>query len=148
MSDLEWLKKLGTKLWPPEQCEKGRITTPHGAVQLKAEAKRRLKKKEWKRVQKAIARHELIVEMVGTNMFGGVGIQIYEHPCQPGMDHEHVLMLTQDHLPGKEEPGPSLGACLREAWETFSELSDTEQNRTWLKQYGLKSPRPASSFDY
>ena len=146
MSDLQWLKELEAELWPEEQQKKGRIETPHGAVQLKLEAKKRLTEEEWDRIRNVVDEEKLIVEMVGTNMFGGVGIVIYEQPCQPGMDHECVLTLTEEHLLG--DIGATGGACSREAWGAFSELSDTEQNKAWLKQYGLRQPRPASSFDY
>jgi hypothetical protein len=148
MDDLRWLKELNAKLWPDEQCEKGRVTTPHGPVQIKAEAKRRLKKKEWKRIRKAIIEGKLPVEMVSTSMFGGVGICIYRHPCQPGLDHEVVILITQDHLPGKREPGPSMGNCSRDAWKKFSKITHTDENKIRLKRYGLREPREASSYDY
>ena len=150
--DLAWMRELQAALWPPEQAEKGRLKTPHGPVQLKLEAKRQLKKREWKQVKKAIAEHKLIVEMGGTNMFGGVGIWIHEHPPMPGIDKpELILNLTQEHLPGKtgkKGSEPTQGACLTEAWEMFSELADTDQNLRWLKQYGLELPKSASSYDY
>ncbi len=148
MSDLGWLKELEVELWPKKQREEGRANTPHGAVQIKLHAKRRLTKEEWGRVCRTILEEKLVVEMVGTNMFGGVGIVVYEHPVQPGMDHEYVLTLTQDHLPGEEDPKPTLGSCLRKAWEVFSEFTHSDQNKAWLKKYGLAEPREAPGYDY
>lgn len=150
MTEIDWLRELETLLWSDE--EKG--------IRFKLHAKRELSKDEWSRVCAAIAKHKLIVEMINTNMFGGVGIQLYEHPPVPGVDEaEYLLTLTQDHLPGPtrydhlrgeipevEEHVP--GSCRRDAWETFSALADTEQNRRWLKQYGLQPPRDAGYYDY
>lgn len=150
--DLAWMRELQAALWPPEQAEKGRLKTPHGAVQLKLEAKRQLKKKEWKQVQKAIADHSLIVEMIGTNMFGGVGIRLHEHPPMPGINETDIILtLTQEHLPGKtgkKGSEPTMGACLSEAWEMFTELADTDKNREWVKRYGLEEPKPQGHYDY
>jgi hypothetical protein len=151
MSDLDWVRELQAELWPEEQRKKGGGQTRHGWVQIKLEAKRRLKKKEWQRVCKAIVEHKLIVSMFSTNMFGGVGISINEHPAYPGLPTEHLLTLTQEHLPGKlgkKGSEPTHGACLREAWEVFSEFTHTEQNKAWLKQYGFRQPGSPSSYDY
>jgi len=156
MSDLDWLRELQERLWPPEQAAKGRA----GNVQIKLEAKRELSKDEWQRVCKAIVENKLVVEMIGTNMFGGVGIRLFEHPPCFGVDEaELILTITQEHLPGPSrydhlrgevaEPEKHVpGSCLRRAWETFSEFSHTEQNKRWLKQYGLRESRGAESYDY
>ena len=150
---VDWLKELEKELWPPEQKEKGAGTSRvHGRIQIKLHAKRRLKKKEWERVKKAIKKHKLVVELVNTNMFGGVGIAIYEHLAAPGIGRaDHVITLTQEHLPGKigKKASESTGGnCWREAWEVFSELSHGLQNRQWLTQYSLRQPKEASSYDY
>lgn len=153
---IDWLRELNELLWPPKQAVKGRA----GDVQVKLHAKRELSKKEWQRVRNAIAKHKLIVEMICTNMFGGVGIRLYEHPPVPGVDEvECLLTLTEDHLPGAtrydhlrgEVPEPEKkhpGSCLRSAWQAFSELSNTEPNLAWLKQYGLQAPREPWHYDY
>lgn len=143
MSDLVWMRQLHEELHPPKN---------KNGLRIKLDASRRLKKKEWARVQKAIVENRLVCEMGCTNMFGGVGIWIYDHPPAPGINEvEHVLTLTQEHLPGKtgkKAKEPSLGCCLREAWEVFSEFTHGDQNREWLKQYGLREPRDPSHYDY
>lgn len=150
--ELAWMHELQAALWPPEQQEKGRIETPHGSVQLKLEAKRRLKKKEWKRVKKAIAKHKLIVEMIGTNMFGGVGIRLHEHPSVPGLEEVDILLtITQEHLPGKtgkKASKPTKGTCLTKAWGMFFELACTEENLVWLRRYRLQQPKDQAHYDY
>ena len=73
-----------------------------------------------------------------------------------------MLTITQEHLPGPtrqdhlmdrdiEEPDfrkATGGNCSRLAWEIFSELSDTEDNRRWLKDYALNQPQDPGRYDY
>lgn len=140
---IEWLKQLQEKLWPPEQKAKGRA----GKVQLKLEAKRQLSDKEWELVQRAITTHKLVVEMIDTNMFGGVGIRLYEHPPAPGVDEAgHLVTLTEEHVLGPT--GPSGGNCSEEAYELFFALASTEDNRRWCKQYRLEPPRELVHYCY
>lgn len=141
--DIDWLQKLNDKLWPKEQREKGRA----GKVQLKLEAKRELSEAEWARVRKAIEAHKLVVEMIGTNMFGGVGIRLFTHPPVPGVDEaDLVLILTEEHVFG--DIGATGGNCNPEAYEAFFELANTEDNRRWCKQYKLKLPREQTHYCY
>lgn len=147
MDDLEWIKELQKELWPEEQRKKGGGKTRHGWVQIAIEAKRELGKREWERVQKAIEENDLIVEMNGTNMFGGVGIWIYEHPAAPGIEKaDLVLTITQEHVFGEREP--SGGNCLQEAFDEFTGMSSKERNLEWLKRYGLNPPKSKMYYCY
>ena len=146
MTDIAWLKELSKELWPPQEPSLDAYGRPIPSFKL--EASRRLTQDEWVRLKKTIVEHKLIVEMVITNMFGGVGVALYAHPSYPGLPAEPLLLITQDHLPGEKEPEPTEGLCLREAWETFSVFTHTEQNQSYLKQYGLELPRSAGHYDY
>lgn len=145
MKDIAWLKALHAELWPPQPPRydnRGRRVPI-----IKLEAKRQLSADEWQRVCRAIVEHQLIAEMIGTNMFGGVGVVLYEHPVYPGLPVERVLTLTQDHLPDGD-PEPSGGRCSREAWQVFSEFTHTDRNREWLTRYGLPLPQNPGHYDY
>lgn len=158
--DIKWLHELHAALWPPEP-PRPRDRYGRSSPRIKLEVGRELTKAEWKRVVQAIAENKLVAEMIGTNMFGGVGVRFYEHPRLPGDDHEHVLTLTQEHLPGPtrydhladraeatDYREPTGGNCSRAAWDIFSEFTHTEDNRRWLKQYGLDEPRDPAYYDY
>lgn len=145
MSDLTWLKELHAELWPPQPPRydnRGRRVPV-----IKLEAKRQLSADEWQRVCRALVEHKLIAEMIVTNMFGGVGVVLYEHPVYPGLPAEGLITLTEEHLPGRE-PEPTGGCCSREAWQVFSEFTHTEQNLEWLKRYGLRLPQNPGYYDY
>ena len=151
--DIEWLRELNEDLWLRED---------DGTFRPKHKVSRELAKAEWERVKQAIVEHKLVTEMVRTNMFGGVGVRVYQHPIMPGDDHEHVLTLTQEQLPGPtrqdylmdrdtEEPDyrkPTKGSCSRAAYDIFAEFTHTEDNRRWLKDYGLKQPQDPGDYDY
>lgn len=151
MRDLDWVRALHDDLWPPDENPR--------KFRVALEASRTLSKDEWSRLLKVIEEERLVVQLIGTSMFGGYGIRLFEHPSFPGLPPEFVATIIEDHLPlptryehalGEVKPIPKKrsGQGRDDAWEVFSKMSLKPRNIEWLKEYGLELPQDRSHYDY
>lgn len=162
--DRTWLKNLEKALWPP--------THKNGPVSL--EASRDLTNKEYETLTRILDEGNVVVEMICTNMFGGYGIQIYEHEPFPGTGAQYLACVTEDHLPAKktrferdpvgrktkatapspgrhkklEEEGHVAGTGSQRAWDYFTKYTHTDKMRAHCKQYKLEEPHSQGHYDY
>lgn len=168
--DRQWLKDLQDDLWPPqkEEPDDGSIEAAlRRALPKKKrpvivlEATRRLTHEELQRVCTLIENEKLLTSMFSKGMFGGHGMYVFEHEQFPGTGPEHLLTLTEDHLPDpslyqrldtldappkKKEKHPGCGTD--ESWELFSKYTHSDENREWLKKYKMDPPRERGYYDY
>jgi hypothetical protein len=96
--------------------------------------------------------------MFCTSMFGGYGMDVYEHEPAPTVGPVPLLRLVEGHMPvpTPEEvaanPGryqrPGGGVGRQDAWEFFSKFTHSERNAGWLASYKMRPPQPRSSYDY
>ena len=159
--DIAWLKKLQDDLWPPEPPPpRPTRSNPYAGMKIKLEARRTLSKEELDRALACIPKHKLIAEMFSTNMFGGYGMRLYEHEPYPDTGAQFLIALIEDHLPvatrydhisgnlPKKPERRGQGCGREDAWELFSKFTHSEQNREWVKKYGLDEPKYQSYYDY
>lgn len=148
--DRKWLTALDAELWPPKEKKGTTITL---------EAERPLTHVEFKRICTLIEDHGLLTSMFCTSMFGGYGMDVYEHEPFPGTGPTHLLRLVEDHMPVPHpvlviEEGydkhirPGGGVGRTDAWESFSRFTHSEQNAAWLKSYKMDPPQPRGHYDY
>lgn len=137
-TDLEWMRELHARLSDPD-LEK-------------------LSKPEFERFLKAIHEYGLLTQMYSAKMFGGYGMRIFEHPIFPGLPPTKLLSITEDHIPaptqydhliGEARPKHRERGCGRDdAWEIFSKFTHSEQNRQWLRRYGMTDSMSREQYDY
>jgi len=148
-TDLEWMRELHARLWPKHGDNCSLDWKPEGE----------LPQLDFDRVLKVIKTHRLLTQMFPSKMFGGYGMRIYEHPIFPGLPPTKLLSITEDHIPGptqydhltgeaKPLPKRKPGEGRTDAWETFSQFTHTEQNRRWLRGYGMTDSSPRADYDY
>jgi hypothetical protein len=154
-----WLTALHQELWPPKSVNRNRIVL---------QAERTLLHDEQDRIVMCITDFKLVTSMASKGMFGGYALELYDHEQYPGTGSEHLLTITEDHLPGPKPPvwcqhldtletppkkvtAPKKkqpGCGTDEAWEFFSRFTHSPQNREWLKKYHLPAPRERTYYDY
>lgn len=66
---MDFFKKLMDEVWVPSE---------EGVVSLKPA--RGLTAEEWSEILRRTQEDPLVVEMIMTSMFGGVGVRLYSHP--------------------------------------------------------------------
>jgi hypothetical protein len=150
----KWLTELNDELWPPLTLEERRS----GKHRIKLEAKRILQWTEFQKVMGIVETHRLLTSMFCTSMFGGYGMDVYEHEPFPGAGPLHVLRLIEDHLPDPHrlQVGEGYDKHIRktpgvgrdDAWESFSKFTHSDRNTEWLKFYKMDPPRNRSHYDY
>jgi hypothetical protein len=144
--DIKWLLDLHADLWLP--CfQRG----------INLSASRVLTQVELDEAVRIIEARDLLTSMT-SGMFGAYGMKIYTHPSFPGTPPAQVLLLVQGHIPGRSRydvlrgaetpPKPAPGCGRDDAWKLFSKFTHSEQNRGWLKMYGMSAPRNQSYYDY
>lgn len=152
-SDRDWLKALQKDLWPEEK------PLP---LLISLEAIRILTEEEYERLTRILDEKNLVVGMICTSMFGGYGVKLYEHEVYPHTGAQHLLSLTEDHLPPErtrferdfssekatvsDRPGGGRGS--NRAWLYFSRYTHTPEMMSYCKRYGLQIPFPRSYYDY
>lgn len=136
------LRELQKELWP----------TPVGSGNtIKIKAKRPLTADEVKIILKTIKQEKLLTEMFSANMFGGYGMDVYEHESYPGTGPVFLLRITEYDLPkemNSQLGKPSGGCGSTDAWELFSQYTHSKQNREWLKMYNYPAPQERYHYDY
>jgi hypothetical protein len=145
------LRQLHEDLWPSGY----KSPSPVDRV-----ATRELTKAELEGVLQTIKAQGLLTNMISAGMFGAYGMEVYEHPTYPGLPPTKVLLLVEGHLPGPTRydrlvdrlagvPPERRPGCGRDdAWEIFSRFTHSEQNRAWLKMYGMQPPQERYYYDY
>lgn len=140
--DISALRKLQKELWP----------TPHGSGNgIKVKAKRLLTVIEVKIVLDCIEQNKLLTSMFSANMFGGYGMDIYEHENYPGTGPEFLFRITEYDLPkelNSKFNKASGGTGSIDAWNIFSKYTHSDQNIEWLKMYKMELPHDRSHYDY
>lgn len=148
----QWLTDLDEELWPKEAKREAK------KQKIKLEASRALQWTEFQKVLTLVEERRLLTSMFCTSMFGGYGMDVYEHEPFPGAGPIHLLRLVEDNLPNphrlqvgegydkhiRKEPGVGRD----DAWESFSKFTHSEMNAEWLKSYKMDPPRHRSSYDY
>ena len=150
-ADREWLQELEKDLWPKDH--------KNGVVSL--EASRPLTVPEFKRLNQILKSGSVVVEMISTNMFGGYGIQIYEHEPYPHTGPLYLACVTEDHMPLRkgevirpghhrklDEKGHPSGSGSTRAWNYFSKYTHTKVMEGWCAKYKLHKPEKRYHYDY
>lgn len=114
------------------------VPSEEGVVSL--EPARGLTEEEWSEILRRTQEDPLVVEMIMTSMFGGVGVRLYSHPEFPGLPPSFLFTVTERMLPGQSLKAPSGGAASREAYQVFYDLASTAKNKAWVKDYKLRAP--------
>jgi hypothetical protein len=144
-----WLRALQTALWPKSR--------PKDRFEI--DASRPLTFLEFERVRKLIETRGLVTSMFSSSMFGGYGMDVYEHEPFPGTGPLHLLRLVEGNHPDPHplevsetgydrhirKPG---GVGRDDAWESFSKFTHSERNREWLQGYMMDLPKERSYYDY
>lgn len=151
--DRTWLQSLNAELWAKEHLE-----TPEIKHRIEIKARRPLTPAELERVEAIILGHSLMTDMFCIGMFGGYGMDVYEHEPAPDMGPIHLLRLVEGNMPDPtpeqlaENPGkysrPGGGVGRDDAWECFSKHTHSERNVGWLKSYKRRPPEVRSRYDY
>ncbi len=145
-----WLKELHTELWPEGHRKKDRI---------ELEAHRPLTVPEFQRVRELVETRGLVTAMFSSSMFGGYGMDLYEHEPFPGTGPIHLLRIVEGNHPDphplqvseegyKKHIRRSGGVGRDDAWESFSKFTHSERNREWLQFYKMDPPKDRSYYDY
>src|ERR1051325_1267198 len=150
----QWLKDLNEDLWPPQEQAAGQ----KNKFLIELDAKRILRWTEFQKVLDLIETRRLLTHMFCTSMFGGYGMDVYEHEPFPGAGPVHILRLVEGHHPDPHRwqiaecydkhvrKGGGVGRD--DAWESFSKFTHSEMNAEWLKYYKMSPPENRSSYDY
>jgi hypothetical protein len=150
----QWLVDLNEALWPKSHTS----TNPNIRYRISMEALRPLTTEELGRVEAIILERGLMTSMFSTSMFGGYGMDVYEHEPTPGIGPLHLLRLVEGHMPEPTpeqtavDPGrhqrPGGGVGRQDAWECFSKHTHSERNAGWLTSYKMRPPQSRSHYDY
>lgn len=135
---IQWLRGLDTDLWPPGH--------QNGVIHY--EASREVTQEELQTVFACIEEFRLVTEMRSTNMFGGYGMMVYDNPAAPGVPLVPVLFLIENHLSKGPGSNRRQGCGRDDAWELFSRYTHSDQNKEWIKMFGLKASRERHHYDY
>jgi hypothetical protein len=150
----QWLVNLHEDLWPKSHTSKN----PNIRHRITMEALRPLTPEELGRVEALISERGLLTSMFSSSMFGGYGMDVYEHEPTPGIGPVHLLRLVEGNMPepapeqvaagyvAHKRPGGGVGR--QDAWECFSKYTHSEQNAGWLKSYQMRPPESRSCYDY
>jgi len=164
-ADRQWLIALNLELWPEkDKRTKGEILRdnifPEARTAPEPKVPREmLTHEELERVLNLVQECKLLTSMFSSNMFGGYGMKVYEHEPFPGTGPVLLLAIAEDHLPpptrleraagGARKPKKKVPGCGRDdAWELFSPITHSDQNREWLKGYKMDPPRERGYYDY
>ncbi len=142
--DLVWLSWLDDDVWldhPAEGYNRNGWSEVH----------RGFTKNEKERVLRIIQERKLIVQ-VGSGTYGlsGYSVCLRSHPEYPSLPVTYLVHFTDEHWFGltHKRDYDKRGERFDEFWTIFSAFSHSEQNKEWLKQYGLDAPRERSYYDY
>jgi hypothetical protein len=139
--DRRTLQALQASLWPKEAYST--------SSKIRLDPYRVLAEAELEQALDIVGRHNLLTEMICTSMFGGVGMDIYEHEVAPETGPIFLLRLIEGHLPDKGPDSKKAPGGFREdAWRTFSKFTHSQQNARWLKSYKMSAPRDRAHFVY
>lgn len=140
--ELSALKELNKSLFP----------TPQGGGNgIKLKAVRKLTAKEVQVIFEVIEHCNLLTSMFSANMFGGYGINVYDHESYPGTGPTHLLTITEFDLPPEmnaKDGQAAMGSGSEDAWNLFSKYTHSDQNRAWLKMYKMSEPQERYYYDY
>lgn len=142
---ISYLKELNDSLWPS--------TETNHQDRIVLQARRQMTTKEWRETRRHIEAHDLVCEMFMMGMFGGYGIDVYDHPesLYPGLPEEPVFLIRiiETNLPAPKDADPKVPGCGREyAWEAFSKFTHAQRNQDWLKRYKLRPSEDQGSYCY
>ncbi len=150
----QWLVDLHAQLWPDSHTK----LAPNIKHRISIDAIRPLTADELSRVMGLVGERHLVTSMFSTSMFGGYGMDVYEHEPTPGIGPVFLLRLVEGHMPvptaeqEAEDPDrykrPGGGVGRQDAWECFSTFTHSERNAEWLKSYGMRPPKSRSYYDY
>lgn len=150
----KWLVDLNEALWPKSHTS----TNPGIKHRISMDALRPLTADELARVEVLISERGLLTSMFSTSMFGGYGMDVYEHELAPDLGPTPLLRLVEGHMPvptPEEEAAdpvryrrPGGGVGRQDAWECFSKFTHSERNAELLASYKMRAPRERSSYDY
>lgn len=151
--DRDWLKGLDADLWAKEHLE-----SPEIKHRITMTARRPLTPAELEKMGAIVTGHNLLTDMFCVGMFGGYGMDVFEHEPAPDMGPIRLLRLVEGHMPEPtseqlavdpdrySRPGGGVGR--QDAWEFFSKFTHSERNIGWLKSYKMRLPRDRGSYDY
>lgn len=141
--NLTWLRSLQTEIWSEEiEGDGSRVLLRH------------LTYPEVSRIKEVVEQEGLLTSMTEDSLLGGYGMRIYDHPVSPGVPPVRLFYFSERILPEytrwdcllDRDPPAHLGRD--DAWEMFSKYTHSDQNRKWLKMYGMKPPEPRGYYDY
>ncbi len=169
--DRAWMKALNGELWPPrdERSEGQKFADrfkaelePGWKPDLPPKPREQVTREELYRALDLIEPAQLVVSLYCSGMFGGVGISIYEHEQFFGTGAEHLLSISEQHLPrlldrtvyehmmGVEarEQKKTPGDVRDDAWELFTKYAFTPKNMEWCKRYKIELRTDRVSYCY
>lgn len=133
----EWLRAVHNRLWPAQV----------GSLRPRRDPPpKQLSQTELEGILGVIQERSLITSMFCSGMFGGYGMNVYEHEPFPGAGPLLLLALAENHLPGTCVKRPGEGRD--DAWEIFSRFTHSEKNAQWLQSYRMDPPRSRTFYDY
>jgi hypothetical protein len=131
-SDKAFLEDLHERLW---KSERGKALNTQALVP-----------EEWARVTELIQKYKLAVEMGNSDFGFAIAIHIYDDPLYPGIPPTLLCAVTQRHLPLIGTLGNPDGWNI--AWDVFSAITHTRENKQRLKAMGLAAPRGKDYYEY
>lgn len=150
----QWLVDLNGKLWPKEHTG----TNPNIKSRISMDALRTLTWEEFKEVERLVEQRTLLTSMICTGMFGGYGMDVYEHEVAPDLGPTLLVRLVEGHMPDphriqiaegyNKHIRPGGGRGRQDAWEFFSKFTHSERNAGWLASYKMRAPRDQHHYDY
>lgn len=145
---IETLTKLNYSLWQEQEFWFDKNTGRCVGSINKLDTSRILDDVEVDSIFLFVKTHKLLTQMFCCNMFGGYGIDIFEHELYPGAEPNHLLRLTEDHLPKIKDEKKKSGEGRKCAWDLFSKFTHSKENIEWLKYYKMELPHDRSFYDY
>jgi hypothetical protein len=165
--DRGWLKALNAELWPPKDTVPSMVREMDEAFGNPAKPRPAgprlfVFREELGRIFQLVEGAPLVTEPFCSNMFGGIGVHLYEHEQYIGTGLEHILSIAEKQLPDldvrtvyehilgahpKVRP-KSIGGCRDDAWEFFTKYAFAPKNLEWLKQYKIKALMNRVDFEY
>lgn len=140
MDGLDFLRELNKDLWDnPARKD------------LKVQARRILTAQEIDLIFQTIEAHNLMTDMFSANMFGGYGMDVYQHEPYPGTGPQFIFRMTEYELPPEMNAKfgkASGGSGSNDAWKLFSKYTHSQQNKEWLAMYKMEAPKYRSYYDY
>jgi len=154
-ADVFWMKDMNKRIWKP--CAPDRfghvIYTDDGSISVEEQDK----------IFRLIRECKLMTTM-GCGMFGlsGYSMGVWNHPEFPGLGPEHLMTLTDGHLPAPSKEvmsrfnkGEERQAVCENAWILFSQFTHSPTNLKLIELYKSESrgskiepPQARSYYDY